>query len=159
MIRLNGALGHVDQSKDTLVTISNPAECSFYDDAIHIHEIKPIVTVNRLGHVSAFEYFGAWLFCSETTVHIFAPYAQMPSGETEVEYLEEIVQKMRQKVEFKYVDCAYWLNLLVKTDPERLRVSDIPEFSYYMGDQSAIDHFLTVDSKKLKNNNASWEVL
>jgi hypothetical protein len=100
--------------------------CGFGEDEdVHAHALisaaKP-----RFSHATAFDFFGAWLLTSDQTAVIMAPLANVPSGETDYEYLQELAIALRAKAD-EFMDCGEWIELLKEITGGSLKIEGDPD--------------------------------
>jgi hypothetical protein len=144
-----------NQSEAPDLATSVKRRCGFGEDEdVHAHAListaKP-----RFSHATAFDFFGAWLLTSDKTAAIMAPLANVPSGETDQGYLQELALDLRAKAR-EFMDCGDWVELLEEIAKGSLTIDDEPEVFIMTSMSRVISDHSDFDSPTYPEQPSQW---
>lgn len=135
--------------------VSSDRRCGFGEDEdVHAHALRSTAE-SRFSHATAFDFFGAWLLTSDRTAVIMAPQANVPSGETDFGYLQELASKLRTKAD-EFMDCGEWIELLEHIAEGTLEIASEPEVFIMTSMNRVISDHSDFDSPTYDSQPAEW---
>ena len=129
--------------------------CGFGEDEdVHAHALKSTAKP-RFSHATAFEFFGAWLLTSDKTAVIMTPHSNVPSGETDFTYLQELAFDLRAKAN-EFMDCGEWIELLEQIAEGSLTIEDEPDVFIMTSMSRVISDHSDFDSPAYDHQPSEW---
>jgi hypothetical protein len=130
-------------------------QCGFGEDEdVHAHALRSTVKP-RFSHATAFDFFGAWLLTSDKTAVIMTPHSNVPSGETDFVYLQELAFDLRAEAK-EFMNCGEWIELLEKIAKGSLTIDDEPDVFIMTSMSRVISDHSDFDSPTYDHQPSQW---